>query len=115
MYNICDFNHLIEQIRVFFKNLTETKIKDRSAIDIKLKECRLSLDRLTLDPINRYENVTEIVNIIKNLFDTLKRPKQLKNIGLLPVCVLKRYTNSILKNVQCLDPLKLSSNEQLRY
>ena len=78
--DICDFSHLIEQIRVFVKDLTEIKINDRSAIDITLKECRLSLDRLTLDRINRYENVTEIVSIIENLFGTLKKPKRLKTL-----------------------------------
>ena len=60
-----------------------------------MKECRLSLDRLTLDPINRFENVNEIVNIMENLFDTIKKPKRLKNIDLLLVCVLKQYTNVV--------------------
>ena len=70
---------MVEQVRAFVEDLKEINEKEKSTIDIKLKECRLTFDRLTLDPINRYENVNEVVNIMENLFDTVKRPKRLKN------------------------------------
>ena len=78
--DICDFNHMIEQVRVFVKDLKEIKEKDKSTIDIKLKECRLTLDRLTLDPINRFENVNEVINIMENLPENVKRPMRLKTL-----------------------------------
>ena len=89
--DICDFNHMIEQVRVFVKDLKEIKEKEKSTIDVKLKECRLTLDRLTLDPINRFENVNEVINIMENLFDNVRRPRRLKNIDLLLVRVMKQY------------------------
>ncbi len=97
--DICDFNHLVEQIRAFVKDLKEIKEKEKSTVDIKLKECRLTLDRLTLDPINRFENVNEVVSIMENLFDTVKRPKRLKNIDLLLVRVLKQYTKMLNEKI----------------
>ena len=97
--DICDFNHMVEQVRAFVKDLKEIKEKEKSTIDIKLKECRLTLDRLTLDPINRHENVNEVVNIMENLFDTVKRPKRLKNIDLLLVRVMKQYAKMLNEKI----------------
>ena len=97
--DICDFTHMVEQVRAFVKDLEEMNEKEKAAIDIKLKECRLTLDRLTLDPINRYENVNEVVNIMENLFDTVKGPKRLKNIVLLLVRVTKQYAKMLNEKI----------------
>jgi hypothetical protein len=97
--DICDFNHIVEQMRVFVKDLEGMKEKDRSTIDIRLKDCRVSLDKLTYDQINRFENVNEVVNIIENLFTMVKKPKRLKNIDLMMLSILKQYSKMLKERI----------------
>lgn len=86
-------------MRVFVKDLKGMKEKDRSTIDIKLKDCRLSLDKLTYDQINRFENVNEVVNIMENLFTMVKKPKRLKNIDLMMLSILKQYSKMLNERI----------------
>jgi len=89
--DICVFNNVIEQFRLFIKDLKEIKLKDKQTIDCKLKSCKLSIEKLSLSPVKRFDYLNEACNIVENLFCIVKKPKRLKDMDLILVAILKNY------------------------
>ena len=96
---ISDFNDILEQFRIFVRDLKEVKKEDKETIDVKLKRCRLTTEKLAMSPINRFEYLNQTCNIIENLFGVIKKPKRLKNIDLILIGIFQKYCKMLNEKI----------------
>ena len=72
---ICKSNDIIEQLRIFVRDSKEIREKDKNTVDARCKKCRLTIEKLHLSRINRFEYLDETCSIMENLFSVIKNQR----------------------------------------